>query len=94
MDPTGSTEAMLDAMENLMTGGTEFDPDFEQKLYTCMDQINPMLKQASVNSTGNDSNLYFLFRENYRHNIGMLHAMQEFQPPSGQHDILAIEAEL
>ena len=51
VDATGSTAAMLDAMENLMTGGTEFDPAFEQKLYTCMDQINPILRQAAVKRT-------------------------------------------
>ena len=50
-DVAGSTAAILDAMENLLTGGTEFDQAYEQQLYTCMDQINPILRQAAVSET-------------------------------------------
>ena len=49
-DATGATSAMLDAMEQLMTGGTEFDPAYEARLYTCMDKINPLMRDIAVSS--------------------------------------------
>ncbi len=45
----GTTEAVFDTMEDLMTGGPEFnDPDFLQGLVGCMDSTNERLKEASV----------------------------------------------
>lgn len=44
----GTTEAVLDTMEDLMTGGATFnDQDFQAKLIQCMDDTNPDMKRAS-----------------------------------------------
>ena len=39
---------MLDAMQQLMTGGGDFDPAFLEKLYTCYDKIDPNLRLIQV----------------------------------------------
>ena len=39
---------MLDAMEQLMEGGTNFDPVFYPKLEECWNRISPSLKMAQV----------------------------------------------
>ncbi len=44
----GEGQRMLDAMENLMTGGSEYDRAFLSKLWPCMDQSSDRLREANV----------------------------------------------
>ena len=42
------TTQMLDAMQQLLMGGGEYDREFLGRLYPCMASVNPLLKTAAV----------------------------------------------